>query len=226
MIPVLDKGYVNLVDHMGNDLSIVRAARVSYNAAWRAGIDEGSDSKLINYLWKNKHTTPFEAVTFTFEIYAPIFVFRQWHRHRTWSYNELSGRYKELNGDFYIPQVDVVGTQSHANKQGRDLSMLNPEDRSRVSDIEDYIIMCNKAYIFYQDLLAKNWPRELARMVLPLSTYSHMFATVNLLNLFKFLTLRMHPHAQYEIRQYAYALRDLITPIVPVAMAAYNENQG
>ena len=94
LVKVLDHGFVRLVDHMGSDLSVVRAARVSYAEEWRAGEDTGSDSRLINYLWKNKHSTPFEAVTFTFEIKAPIFVFRQWHRHRTWTYNELSGRYR------------------------------------------------------------------------------------------------------------------------------------
>src|SRR5882672_11447942 len=95
-IDVLDHGYVRLVDHMGGDLSVVRAARNSYDAAWRAGLDEGGDAKLIRYLYRNRHTTPFEAVTFTFEVCAPIFVFRQWHRHRTWSYNEVSARYTEL----------------------------------------------------------------------------------------------------------------------------------
>src|SRR5687767_9561131 len=93
---VLDHGVVRLVDSMGSDLSVVRAARVSYDAAWRAGEDEGSDARLVGYLWRNHHTTPFEAVTVTFEIVAPIFVLRQWHRHRTQSYNELSARYREL----------------------------------------------------------------------------------------------------------------------------------
>lgn len=100
-VPVLDHGFVRLVDWMGDDCSVVRAARVSYDAAWRAGEDEKGDERLIRYLWKHKHTTPFEAVTFTFEVKAPIFVFRQWHRHRTWSYNELSARYRELPEEYY-----------------------------------------------------------------------------------------------------------------------------
>jgi thymidylate synthase (FAD) len=95
-IEVLDHGFVRLVDYMGSDLSIVRAARVSYDAAWRAGEDAGSDARLIHYLWKHRHTTPFEAVEFQFEVKAPIFVLRQWHRHRVWSFNELSARYREL----------------------------------------------------------------------------------------------------------------------------------
>jgi thymidylate synthase (FAD) len=117
-LAVLDHGFVRRVDSMGSDISIVRAARVSYDAAWRAGENEGSDARLIRYLWRNKHTSPFEAVEFQFEVKAPIFVFRQWHRHRTWSFNELSGRYKELPEEFYLPSPENVGTQSKDNKQG------------------------------------------------------------------------------------------------------------
>src|ERR1700722_14352283 len=116
-IDVLDHGFVRLIDSMGSDISVSRAARVSYDAAWRAGEDQGSDSKLIRYLWKNHHTTPFEAVSFTFEVKAPIFVFRQWHRHRTWSYNELSAKYKELPEEFYLPDPAMVGKQATSNKQ-------------------------------------------------------------------------------------------------------------
>ena len=101
-IDLLDHGFVRLVNSMGDDLSVVRAARVSYDAAWRAGKDQGSDKRLISYLWKHRHTSPFEAVTFTFEVKAPIFVFRQWMRHRTWSYNELSARYRKLPEEFYV----------------------------------------------------------------------------------------------------------------------------
>ena len=118
-INLLNFGYVGLVDHMGNDLSVVRSARVSYSAEWRAGEDEGRDEKLINYLMKNKHTSPFESVTFTFEVKAPIFVFRQWHRHRTWSFNEISARYSELPEEFYVPDANQITTQSVNNKQQR-----------------------------------------------------------------------------------------------------------
>ncbi|MEO1222221.1 MAG: FAD-dependent thymidylate synthase [Pseudomonadota bacterium] len=118
-IDVLDHGYVRLVDSMGGDLSVVRAARVSFDAAWRAGEDTGSDHRLIHYLWSHRHTTPFEAVTLTFEVHAPIFVFRQWHRHRTWSFNELSARYRELPEEFYVPAIDQICEQSRSSKQGR-----------------------------------------------------------------------------------------------------------
>src|SRR5678815_1755750 len=121
-IKCLDRGWVRLVDHMGSDLSIVRAARVSYDAAWRTGEDEKSDEKLLRYLWNHAHTSPFEAVTFTFEVKAPIFVFRQWHRHRTQSYNEMSARYTELPEEFYVPRLEDIGEQSKFNKQAREMN--------------------------------------------------------------------------------------------------------
>jgi thymidylate synthase (FAD) len=201
---------------MGSDLSVVRAARVSYDAAWRAGEDQGKDEQLINYLWKNRHTSPFEAVTFTFEIRAPIFVLRQWHRHRTWSFNELSARYRPLPEEFYLPAPEIVGQQAAKNKQGREDS---GEDRTEgLIRVEDH---CKRAFAEYRLLLDAGWPRELARMVLPLNTYSHMFGTVNLLNLMKFLTLRSDAHAQYEIRVYADAMRDLARTVAPVCIAAW-----
>lgn len=219
-IKVLDHGFVRLVDSMGSDLSVVRAARVSYDAAWRAGEDDGSDAKLIRYLWKNQHTTPFEAVEFQFEVKAPIFVFRQWHRHRTWSYNELSARYRPLPEEFYLPNADKVGVQSKSNKQMRDVQV---EGDDRAGDIEEIEACCKAAFAKYRELLERGWPRELARMVLPLSTYSHMFAKVDLKNLFHFLTLRSHAHAQHEIRVYSDAMRELIRPIVPVSVGAWEQ---
>ena len=220
-VDVLDHGFVRLVDHMGSDLSVSRAARVSYDAAWRAGEDQGSDAKLINYLWKNHHTTPFEAVSFTFEIKAPIFVFRQWHRHRTWSYNELSARYRELPEEFYVPKPEHMGVQSASSKQARSFSEDQQAlDMAKISAeiIERSAI---SAFSEYRLLLERGVPRELARSVLPVATYSHMFASVDLLNLLKFLTLRCDGHAQYEIRVYADAMRDLIRPIVPVCVGAW-----
>lgn len=216
-IRVLDHGFVRLVDHMGNDLSVVRSARQSYDAAWRVGENEGSDEKLMHYLWRNHHTTPFESATFTFEVHAPIFVFRQWHRHRTWSFNELSARYTELADEFYMPAPDIVGFQSKSNKQGRSI-----EERPEIhGELDAYQNTCEHSFHQYRLLLKAGWPRELARSVLPVSTYSNMFATVNLLNLLKFLTLRTDSHAQYEIRVYADAVLELIRPIVPVCVSAW-----
>ena len=225
-IDLLDHGYVRLVDMMGDDLSIVRAARVSYAAAWRAGENEGSDHRLIRYLWKNHHTTPFESVTMTFEVHAPIFVFRQWHRHRTWSFNELSARYRELPEEFYLPDPKLIGVQSTSSKQSRDVELLDGEALlQRDWEIQTVREHCVKTFELYRELLTAGWPRELARSVLPVSTYSTMFATVDLLNLMKFLTLRTDPHAQYEIRVYAEALLTLAKTVAPVALAAWEENR-
>ena len=221
-INVLDHGFVRLVDHMGSDLSISRNARVSYDAEWRAGEDEGSDARLINYLYNNGHNTPFEAVTFTFDVKAPIFVFRQWHRHRTQSYNELSARYRELPEEFYIPEVSQITTQSTDNKQ------MRTDDIHPDAEVFRQMMCTNNeaAFAVYKRMIAEGCPRELARSVLPVSTYSHMFATMNLNNLFRFLAERLHPHAQHEIRVYAEAMLELIEPVVPVAVAAFKKKYG
>ena len=219
MINILDHGFVRLIDSMGNDLSVVRSARVSYDAEWRTGEDEGKDEKLIHYLMRNKHTSPFESVTFTFEVKAPIFVLRQWMRHRSWSYNEVSARYSELPEEFYVPSPDQITTQSASNKQMR-TNEVNPCAPVARGSMESCMQEC---FALYHDLLSQDVPRELARIVLPVATYSHMFATVDLHNLFHFLRLRLHEHSQYEIRVYAEALLKLIEPIVPVSVAAFKE---
>jgi thymidylate synthase (FAD) len=220
MITVLDHGYIRLVDSMGSDLSVIRSARVSYDAEWRTGEDAGKDEKLIHYLMRNKHSSPFESVTFTFEVKAPIFVFRQWHRHRTWSFNEVSARYSELPEEFYVPAVEQITTQSASNKQMR-TDEANPCAPVARGSMESCMKEC---FALYSDLLSQDVPRELARIVLPLGTYSHMFATVDLHNLFHFLRLRLHEHSQYEIRVYAEAMLKLIEPIVPVSVAAFKES--
>lgn len=219
MINVLDHGFVRLVSSMGGDLAVVRSARVSYDAEWRTGEDEGKDEKLIHYLMRNKHTSPFESVTFTFEVKAPIFVLRQWMRHRSWSYNEVSARYSELPEEFYVPAVEHITTQSDSNKQ-----MRTDEQHPKAGTMRWVIEQQNMAaFSAYKELLRADCPRELARTVLPVGTYSHMFATVDLHNLFHFLRLRLHEHSQYEIRVYAEALLKLIETIVPVSVAAFKE---
>jgi thymidylate synthase (FAD) len=217
-IPVLDHGFVRLVDSMGGDISIVRAARVSYDAAWRTGEDEGSDARLIAYLWKHGHTSPFEAVEFQFDVKAPIFVLRQWHRHRTWSYNELSARYRELSEEFYVPAPEVIGAQSAKNRQMRVNAEPDPVANAIIR------LACQESFRAYRSLLDRGVPREVARLVLPPATYSHMFAKVNLRNLLHFLELRLHPHAQFEIRKYAEALAALAEPVAPVAMKAWRDS--
>jgi thymidylate synthase (FAD) len=216
-IQLLDHGHVRLVDHMGDDMSIVRSARVSYNAEAR---NDGSDEKLIGYLMRNRHTSPFEAVTFTFDVKAPIFIFRQWHRHRTWSFNEVSARYTELPEEFYVPEVEQITTQHSSNKQMRTTEQ-HPEAAFWQKAMRH---ACENAFRDYKALLEAGVPRELARSVLPVSTYSHMFATVDLHNLFHFLRLRLHEHAQYEIRVYAQAMLELIEPVVPTSVKFFRES--
>ena len=218
-MPVPDSIAADYSDWTG-DLEVVRNARVSYDAAARTGDDEGSDSRLINYLLKNRHTSPFEAMSFTFEVKAPIFVLRQWHRHRTWSYNELSARYRELPEEFYVPAVDQITTQSTSNKQ-----MRTTTQHPIAAKVQEAMRMqCEDAFRLYKGMLADGVPRELARTVLPLSTYSHMFASVDLHNLLHFCGLRMHEHAQYEIRVYAEAMLKLIEPICPASVKAFQQH--
>ena len=220
-IKVLDHGHVRLVESMGSDLSIVRNARVSYDAEWRTGEDEGKDAKLIDYLIKNGHTSPLEAVQFTFDVKAPIFVFRQWHRHRTWSFNEISARYAELPEEFYVPAVEQITTQHTSNKQ------MRTDEQHPEAERWAFMMRDTNEFAFhrYKTMIEAGIPRELARSVLPVGTYSHMFATVDLHNLAHFLRLRLHEHAQYEIRVYAQAMLQLIEPIVPVAVAALKRHR-
>jgi thymidylate synthase (FAD) len=157
---------------------------------------------------------------FTFEVKAPIFVFRQWHRHRTQSYNELSARYKELPTEFYIPEANIITEQSTDNKQMRTDNQHPLADAFRECMEEQN----KQAFILYNTLLEGGCPRELARTILPVGTYSHMFCTVNLHNLFHFLRERLHPHAQYEIRVFAEAILELIEPVVPECVKIFKEN--
>jgi len=216
---VLDHGYVELMDSLGDDISVTNAARVSHGREAGAERNEEKDRKLINYMMQNGHTSPFEHVVFTFKVQAPIFVFRQWHRHRTWSFNEISGRYAELPELFYVPEPEVIGTQRSDNKQTREIDWTaTVNERSAVGTMRE---TGKGVFRIYHELLKMDVPRELARTVLPVSTYSRMYATVDLHNLFHFLKLRLHPHAQWEIRQYAKALLSLIKIEVPLCVEAW-----
>lgn len=221
VIEVLDHGYLRLIDFMGSDLSIVRNARVSYDAAWRAGENEKSDNRLINYLMSHGHNTPFEAAQITFEVKAPIFVFRQWHRHRTQSYNELSARYRELPQEFYVPDASQITAQSSDNKQ------MRTDEQIADAELVQAIIKTHNtnAFDYYHRMLELGAPRELARSVLPVGTYSHMFATANLHNWYRFLKERLHPHAQYEIRVYAKAILQMLSGLYPTATLAFRKHQ-
>lgn len=218
-LDLLDHGYIKLVDYMGGDEKVVASARVSYAKDTAAGAPSG-DERLIRYLWKNRHTSPFEHVVFSFEVQAPIFVMRQWHRHRTQSYNEVSARYTEIEGLFFVPDPATIGVQSKSSKQARETSEPHPYAQS----LSETIDATNRsAYRIYKMLLDHQVPRELARVVLPQSMYTRMFATVNLWNLFHFIELRDHAHAQHEIRAYAKAALDLIRPVVPVCVQVFEE---
>lgn len=207
-VNVLDKGFVRLVDFMGSDLRVCEAARVSTGSIADKG-DE-ANQKLINYLYKNNHDSPFEKVVFEFHIKCPIFVARQWHRHRTQSFNEASARYKEFTWECYQPEV--WRHQDVKNKQGSSLQDLYG-DYEQDGLTDDMNAAYRTASKFYYDALHKNVTREQARTVMPVGQYTEFFATIKMRNLFEFLMLRMHDHAQFEIREYANALRDIITSI-------------
>ena len=223
---ILDNvAFVRLVDHMGTDQDIVRAARVSYDADWRAGDSEGSDKRLIGYLMKNAHTSPFEAVQLTVEICCPMFIARQWHRHRTWSYNEVSARYTELDMGYYIPRLEDVGVQSKDNKQVRDRVEMTEAQQDLAMDFVDGLrTQSESAFKEYKYWLEQGVPREIARSLLPMNTYTRFFGSVNLHNMFHFLRLRLHSHTQYEMRMYALALLHICSVIAPVATRAFKDN--
>lgn len=205
---------------MGNDLSIVNSARLSFNQTWKTGTDEGSDFRLLKYLYTHEHMTPFESVELSFEVKAPIFIARQWMRHRTFSYNEVSGRYTELPDEFYIPWVGL-GIQDKSNKQGRILSDVPSAQEQEY--IEYMAYTAEECFRVYKFLLSKNVPREIARTVLPLSTYTVFRVKGNLRNFLHFLDLRLDPHSQYEIRVYAEAMKTLMEEVIPETMKLYDE---
>jgi thymidylate synthase (FAD) len=220
---IVQPGDIGGDDSVNLDLLVVRAARTSYNAAWRAGDDEDKDEKLIHSLMRRQHTGPFEHASLTFEVIAPIFVFRQWHRHRTQSYSEMSGRYTELPDLFYVPDPRMIGEQSASDKQARIIPPESGTDLMRVGECEAVRAHHHVSYQLYEELLKEGWPRELARTVLPVATYSKMVVTANLLNWFRFLNLRCDSHAQYEIRVYADAILEFIRACAPVSAAAFEQ---
>lgn len=215
-IKVLDHGFVRLVDSMGGDDSVVRSARVSYGEGTKS---KHEDEALIRYLLRHEHGTPFEMTALTYHVKTPIMVARQWHRHRIGiSINEVSGRYSKLPSDCYVPEIDQIRKQSKKNKQGRDELVEKPD--------EIQFDMRNEqaaAYSQYMSYLDRGVAREIARINLPLSIYTEYYWQCNLRSLFAFCKLRMDPHAQYEIRQYAEAMLELAKPIAPVSCRAFED---
>ncbi len=218
VIPCLDKGFVRLVDSMGSDAAIVQAARVSYGAGTK---QVSEDRGLIRYLMRHAHSTPFEMVEFKFHVKLPIFVARQWIRHRTANVNEYSGRYSVMQDEFYVPEGAQIRPQSATNKQGRAEETLSADDSAQILEL-----LKNgqtKAYQDYETLLDHNFARELARINLPVSMYTEWYWKIDLHNLFHFLRLRMDAHAQYEIRVYAEAMAEMVRDITPLAFEAFED---
>lgn len=217
-IKCLDKGFIRLVDYMGDDSSIVQAARVSYGKGTKT---KRADRELIRYLMRHRHTSPFEMVEFKFHVKLPIFVARQWIRHRTANVNEYSGRYSEMKDEFYVPELEQIRPQSTSNRQGRSDKPIDGEVAKKVQNIfeKDQVSL----YSEYKWLLSIDLARELARINLPLSTYTEWYWKIDLHNLLHFLKLRLDTLAQYEIRVYAEKIIELIEPIVPVTIEAFRD---
>lgn len=218
--PVLDHGFVRLVDYLGSDQRIVQSARVSYGEGTKT---YRQDKGLINYLLRNDHTSPFEQVVFTFHVKMPIFVARQWVRHRTARMNEISGRYSVMKDECYIPDADHIALQSEDNKQGRMSEPVSPEMAKEVQDI----LNGQNAVAFeaYHKLLDMGIAREIARVDLPLSLYTEFYWQIDLHNLFHFLALRLDGHAQYEIRAYAEVMLDIVRAVCPIATEAFENHK-
>ena len=225
--PVLDHGFVRVVDYLGDDSAIVQAARVSYG---RGTKQKTQDAGLINYLMRHRHSTPFEMCEIKFHIKLPIFIARQWIRHRTANVNEYSARYSILDKEFYLPTSENLAAQSKNNRQGRG-DVLEGEQAKKVLDLlkndaertyDNYEMMLNERFDGSTiDENKKGLARELARMNLTLNTYTQWYWKTDLLNLMNFLRLRTDQHAQYEIRAYAEAMLDTVKKWVPITYNAF-----
>ncbi len=228
-LPALDHGFVRVVDYMGDDAAVVQAARVSYG---RGTKKVSEDRGLINYLMRHRHTTPFEMCEIKYHVKLPIFVARQWIRHRTANVNEYSGRYSILDNEFYVPRPEHLAAQSKANRQGRE-SVLAGKEAERVFDIlkkdaelvyEHYLEMLNEGEDGAPlDPERSGLARELARMNLSLGFYTQWYWKTNLHNLMHFLSLRADAHAQYEIRVYADLMVDTLKRWTPICHDAFLE---
>lgn len=236
---VLDHGYVELVEFWGSDRRIIESARMSTDGGFRGwgvcrfcGVERNEktkkdwcnavprlhefnqgDERLLSYLYRNKHQTPFEMAGITFEIKAPIFVFRQWHRHRTQSYNEMSARYTPIPDEHYLPEVDRLLADGGANKQASGVKPLSEADAKEFRQGLQAAYEAQES--LYRKAISTGVPKELARLAMPVARYSRMRASANLRNWLAFLVLRMDSHAQWEIKQYADAVGALLNGCFP-----------
>ncbi|MCP3969086.1 MAG: FAD-dependent thymidylate synthase [Rhodobacteraceae bacterium] len=219
--PVLDHGLIRVIDYMGDDAAICQAARVSYGKGTRAVTN---DEGLIRYLMRHWHSTPFEMCEIKLHVKLPVFVARQWIRHRTANVNEYSARYSILDREFYIPAPDALAAQSTVNNQGRG-ELLTGAEAERVLEILKSD--AGRAYDHYEQMLSQDGQaglaRELARMNLPANIYTQWYWKVDLHNLFHFLRLRADPHAQMEIRVYAETIASIVADWVPFAYGAFED---
>ena len=217
--PVLDKGFIRLVDYLGGDERVVQSARVSYGKGTKSYRE---DAALIDYLLRHSHTSPFEQVVLTFHVKLPIFIARQWIRHRTARMNEISGRYSVMKDDFYIPAADDVALQSADNKQGRSSETPDPAliEKIRAAFAEGQ----KSAYTDYSSIVEQGIARELARINLPLSLYTEWYWQIDLHNLFHFLELRLDAHAQKEIRLYAQVLLAIAKKVAPRCCESFEQH--
>ena len=230
-VPVLDHGFVRLIDYMGDDDAIVQAARVSYGPGTR---QTREDRGLLRYLMRHDHTTPFEMCEIKFHVKLPVFVARQWIRHRTASVNELSARYSVLDREFYVPEAETLAHQSQSNRQGRG-EVLPAEQAEHVQSL--FRADSEAAHDRYEWLMSEDaddesphsgpgLARELARMSLSLNYYTQWYWKIDLHNLLHFLRLRMDPHAQYEIRAYGDAIAAIVARWVPLTWEAFSDYQA
>lgn len=216
-------GAVELVDHMGSDLSIVNAARVSFGAE-KESVDE-KDIKLINYLMKHNHSSPFEHCVLTFKFTVPLFIRSQHHRHRTWAYNEISRRYTSVDMQFYSPEV--FRTQHKSNRQASNSELIDPELYNGVSTASASVRAHHAASLYlYNNLIKSGVCREQARGVLPQNLYTQYYGTVNLHNLLKFVSLRVHEGAQWEIQQVAKSCLKIARKLYPHSVQAFEKHKG
>ena len=217
-LPILDHGFIRVIDYMGNDNSIVQAARVSYGKGTKK---VNTDSGLIKYLMRHWHSTPFEMCEIKYHVKLPIFIARQWIRHRTANVNEYSARYSILDKEFYLPTKENLAAQSTNNRQGRGEVISGNQAEKVLGLLKDD---AERTYKNYEEMIEDDIARELARINLPLSTYTEWYWQMDLKNMFHFLKLRMDHHAQWEIQEYGRAMAQIVKAVCPLAYDSFERH--